>query len=57
MDLDGEVTEDSQRAVLERAFDCEFDKVAVLKGQELHLVSQNESFSVSRALRLATFRA
>eukprot|EP00434_Breviolum_minutum_P043942 symbB.v1.2.039191.t1/scaffold6396.1/size18434/1 len=40
-----EVTEDSQRAVLERAFDCEFDKVAILKGAELHLVSRNEHSS------------
>lgn len=40
-----EVTEDSQRAVLERAFDCEFDKVAILKGEQLHLVSRNERSS------------
>lgn len=38
-----EVTEDSQRAVLERAFDCEFDKVAVLKENQLHLVSREQS--------------
>eukprot|EP00439_Symbiodinium_sp_Y106_P020118 s6678_g2.t1 len=37
-----EVTEDSQREVLERAFDCEFDKVAVLKGDQLHLVKRSE---------------
>lgn len=38
-----EVTEDSQRAVLERAFDCEFDKVALLKENQLHLVSREHS--------------
>ena len=38
-----EVTEDSQRQVLERAYDCEFDKVAALKDGNLQLVSRMEA--------------
>mmetsp|Transcript_65557 Transcript_65557/g.156724 ORF Transcript_65557/g.156724 Transcript_65557/m.156724 type:complete len:941 (+) Transcript_65557:55-2877(+) len=49
-----EVTEDSQRDVLERAFDGEFDKVAVLKGPALQLVPRENFCEESDQMQTAS---